>query len=645
MSVTNYPSLFGVPALSVTQFNSHAGTQRLPFTLSPLATDPAAITPDHLQFTDPAQRDTYVQGGRFTPAFETAYRGLAEAQRGQSVAASLEEGRAVIVETDLSGLPIEEKRMVRHLQVAASLVEKLFMKQQGSWQYVDDVAARRDADPASYALFWRNQSPWADAPRTASDPFANALPTFPKQNEYGVYPAGVTAEDKAFFETLRGDKALSDPWTAVIRKPDGSLAAVPFHEWFSEDMRAVAAELDFAADAIADTPDERALHDYLRAAAEAFRNGDWNTADEKWVAMTMQNSKYAIRVAPDETYWEPGNMKSAFQFWFARIDEKAATLTKVIKPHIQSMEDEFAKLLPLYESRTLDKMGVPDFIEMVLRSGDHRPSIGATVGEKLPNFNDKITRGVVMTNYYTDEESRRVSVQKAHDLLAPAIANAYVPDKSDSTTSTLLHEMTHSFGVQASNFVTLNADGTERKNAKGEPLTTKEALGGANSQVMEELKAQTGSLYWIGWLAQKGIFTREQTEKLYTNAVMWAFGHISRGMLEGDGSPRTYSQLAGIQLRALMDAGAVTYENGKFDLHYDKFHATATKLLTEVHRIQVMGDEATASALREDVVNGPGYELIHAKDVYDLLQRYPTASFDLRIKMDGEVLAVDATEV
>ena len=45
--------------------------------------------------------------------------------------------------------------------------------------------------------------------------------------------------------------------------------------------------------------------------------------------------------------------------------------------------------------------------------------------------------------------------------------------------------MTHSFGIQAANWIALNADGTQRVNSKGVPMTTQEALGGANSQVME----------------------------------------------------------------------------------------------------------------------------------------------------------------
>lgn len=639
MSVANYPTIFGVPALSKEQFNALSGQQHLPFGIAAKVDDPAHLTPDLIRFNDPTQKDTYVQNGQFTPAFEQAYRGMAEIQRRQSVGVSVNEGIPIVIETNLSGLPANQKRMVRHLTVVAQQIEKLYMTQEGSWQYVDAANALKNTDRNSYDLFWRNQGPWADAPKTSGDPFANALPNFPQQ-QYGIYPEGISADDKDFFKQLEADKALSSPWTAVVRAPDGSLKAVPYHVYFSEDMQAIATELDFAADALVDDKGEQALYQYLRAAADAFRNGDWKTADEKWCAMNMQNSKFALRVAPDETYWEPGNMKSAFQFWFARIDGGAVSLTEKLKPHLQGMENEFQALVPQYKARALDKMDVPDFIEMVLRSGDHRPSLGATIGEKLPNFDDSITRGVVMTNYYEDEISHKYAIAKANDLLVPELANNYTPNKDASTIDTLLHEATHSFGVQAANWKTVNADGTPRLNDKGEPMTTQEALGGTNSQVMEELKAQTGSLYWIGWLTQKGVFTPEQANQYYLNAVLWAFGHISRGMTTGDGSPRTYSQLAAIQIRWLMDDGAITMRDGKFDLHFDKFHATSTRLLTEVTRIQTLGDADAATRMRQDVVDGDGYKLIHAKQVYDLLQKYPTASFDLQITMDGETLGV-----
>ena len=44
-------------------------------------------------------------------------------------------------------------------------------------------------------------------------------------------------------------------------------------------------------------------------------------ADEAWAKMTVDNSKWYVRVAPDETYWEPCAQKAGFHLTFARINQ------------------------------------------------------------------------------------------------------------------------------------------------------------------------------------------------------------------------------------------------------------------------------------------------------------------------------------
>ena len=49
-------------------------------------------------------------------------------------------------------------------------------------------------------------------------------------------------------------------------------------------------------------PAEGPLVAYLKAAAGSFPSNDWQPADEAWAKMTVKNSKWYVRVAPDETY-------------------------------------------------------------------------------------------------------------------------------------------------------------------------------------------------------------------------------------------------------------------------------------------------------------------------------------------------------
>lgn len=632
MAVTNYPEFFGVPAMSRDQVNALASQSGLPFVVVDKLADPAKLKAEDLEFIDPTQKDAFVKDGQFTSKFESAYRELAELQRRQTVGLSLAEGRTITSVTDLSGVSPAEKAMIEHLLNAAMRIDVLYMKQTGAWQYNGENQKTNERDPSSKTFFKRNMGPWATAGRFASNPFANALPSFPKKR-VGVYPSDVEVNEE-FLKKLSADpKGLGHQWTVVEKAKDGGLKPVFYHEsgLFRRDMQAVARELDKAAAAIKCVDSEKALYTYLRDAARAFRNGDWDTADKSWAAMNMRNSKWALRVAPDETYWDPANTKAGFQFWLAKIDPKGAKLADGLAPYLQAMEDEISRLYPLYKARKVI-FEMPNTIEMVYRAGNHRPAMGATIGEKLPNFSNAVSRMVVMTNYYGDPTSRQTAIEKAGIIFVDDIAQSYAPNKDVSTFDTLLHESTHGFGVNADVFNILDpVTGEEKKDSEGRPILSKTALGGANSQVIEELKAQTGSLYYTGWQLEKGLIDQQTANKLYLDAIFWAFGHISRGMGTAD-EPKAYSQLAAIQVRALLNAGAMTVENGKFRLHYDKFHAVATALLTEVTRIQVTGDADAIQKMRDDIMPGAaGNDAIQAKSVMDKFSKYATGSFDLQV--------------
>jgi hypothetical protein len=346
--------------------------------------------------------------------------------------------------------------------------------------------------------------------------------------------------------------------------------------------------------------------------------------------MNMRNSKYALRVAPDETYWDPANIKAGFEFWLGLIDENAAAFSKKLAPFVQEMENHLHDLVPAYTPRT-QNFELPDFVEMIAVSGDHRSDIGAVIGQKLPNFNEKHSRMVVMTNYYTDEMSKKLAQEKASLILVEDIAKHYQPVDLISTTNTLLHEMTHSFGVRGSSYEIRNLDGSIKLDAYQKPTTSTAALGGQSSQVMEELKAQTGGLYWVGWLNAKGVISDDMARDLYTDAILWAIGHISQGMKDADGSPKTYSQLSGIQIRHFLSTGAMSIENGKFRIHHEKMHASIRELFQIVITIQVTGDGDKAIALRQDITEGEGYSAIHVKTIQDLYAPYPRVSFDLQV--------------
>ena len=143
---------------------------------------------------------------KFTPQFDQAYRSMVQPdgradsmadskddqERHKLVLQELAQGRPTLVETDLTHETPANSGAVRHLMTAAQGIERIYAKQKG----VSDFAAQIPAtDPASRMLFYRNQSPFCEAPMTENNPNCSALPMKPPRI-FGLYPAGIQSDSK-----------------------------------------------------------------------------------------------------------------------------------------------------------------------------------------------------------------------------------------------------------------------------------------------------------------------------------------------------------------------------------------------------------------------------------------------------------------
>ena len=138
---------------------------------------------------------------------------------------------------------------------------------------------------------------------------------------------------------------------------------------------------------------EAALKAYLEAATKAFRDNNWVPADEAWSRMTATNSKWYLRIGPDEVYAEPCGIKALFHLSFGRINQKSLRLQTMLDPLKAEMEKLVAALAgPPYQARPVT-FHLPDFVDIVLNAGDSRPPMGATFGQSLPNFGPVASRG------------------------------------------------------------------------------------------------------------------------------------------------------------------------------------------------------------------------------------------------------------
>ena len=628
---TTPSTLAGAPsALTRERFNQLAIRLDLPLFWAADTDGDGTPDPDEVRaLRFHATEGAWVEGGRFTPAFEAALAQIrAEASapapsdaRLASVLAEIDHTAPTLVENDLRELPDNHREFARHMARVADLVDALYARQTG----VDALAAQAAAmDPASRALFRRNWGPGCRGTLTERDAACTALPG--AHAFVDVYPAAMQAEGDGFCAQLeaRPDaSALLSPFT-VVRQEGEALRAVPYSEAYAAQMGPIAQALREAASAIRSDAAEAALVTYLEAAATAFETNVWGPADEAWSRMSVHNSRWYVRVAPDETYWEPCSQKAGFHLTFARINPDSLAWQARLTPIQRDMEGALAALAAdVYQPRDV-AFHMPDFIDIVLNAGDDRDPFGATIGQSLPNWGAVADEGrgrtVAMSNLYTDPDSLARRRAQATSLLSAETMADYTSSSTPGLLSTILHEATHNLGP------------SHDYRANGQ--TDAEAFGGGLASMLEELKAQSGALFFVEWLRARGVLDDAQARQAYVDSLVWSLGHVSRGMYTPSGQRKAYSQLSAIQLGFLLDEGAVRFDpdalaadgthRGAFSIDVARFPAAAERLMAQVMRIKATGDRAAAEALATRYVDGD--RVPHAL-VVERYRGFPQVSF------------------
>jgi len=629
-------------AISRTELNRWAVRENLPLYWTIDADKDGNLDPDEVAslLFYPSSRtpaSTWVMGGRFTPALEAAYDQIVaaskapgdllteEGKRRELVGKDLDQGRATLVSTDLSTVPPADRQFVGHMMRVATLVDQLYELQNGATA----LSAQLPKDNASRSLFRRNRGPKCVAPATENDPLCSAIPGAPKP-VFDLYPAELQKQDKfcAAIEKRKDAKALLSPFT-VVRGQGDQLAAVPYTEAYKDAMTAIANELTAAADLIKD-PAEQPLLTYLRAAAASFQSNNWEPADEAWAKMTVDNSKWYVRIAPDEVYWEPCASKAGLHLTFARINQGSRAWQAKLVPVQQAMEAEIAKAAGKpYAARTVT-FHLPDFIDIVVNAGDDRDALGATIGQSLPNWgpvaNEGRGRTVAMVNLYGDPDSMAARRSQAESMLDAKSLENYTGMTEPGLLSTILHEAAHNLGPAHEYMV-----GGKKAGA---------VFGGPMASVLEELKAQTAALFLLEMLRTKGVISDALAAQSFTDSIVWALGHVSQGMYTGSGERKTYSNLAAIQLGFLLDKGALTWDpnatagngtdKGALVIHPDKVVPAVNDMMKVVAGIKARGDKKAADALAKKYVDGPR---VPHKIISERFQRFPKASFVFSVRL------------
>jgi hypothetical protein len=586
-------------------FNRRAAELALPLFWRDDANATGAPEPDELVVTwnpSPRRRAEFVDaGGCYSSAFVAAFEKMRapddftglpahELERRAAVRRELARGRPTLMESDFSTATAGERALAIHVVRAAARIEALYARQKGTAGLSAQIPPD---DPASLALFFRNQGPACRAPQTENDPACHALPARDAR-VVGLYPAAIQTDPGfcARLEEQPNAVALRDHFSVVAPAVEAQgFESVPYSVAYREEMQAVASELDAAAAELGS--DERALAHYLSVSARAFRDNDWESANVAWRAMSESRSKYYLRVGPDEVSVDPCGHKAGFGLTFARIDQTSREWQRELAHVQQTLEDDLAALAgPPYRARRAG-FDMPEFIEIILSAGDARIPLGAIGGQSLPNWGPTAEMGgrtIVMTNVQTNPDSLEARREQMAAVYCSETLSRAPIDRELLLLGTVLHEAAHNLGPT----LDYTVDGQPDHQIFGAPL----------AGLLEEFKASTAELYLPRLLVERQRLATERAQSSHVRSLASALAIASEGMYHANGKPRPTAQIAAVQLGTLRRAGALVWkpdelagnarDRGCLDIRFERWDAAVTRLMQQILQIKARGDRRAA---------------------------------------------------
>lgn len=371
---------------------------------------------------------------------------------------------------------------------------------------------------------------------------------------------------------------------SVVERNGEYLVGIDYIDKFRKDFQKVAEELEKAAE----TSTDEDFNEYLILQAKALRTADPAFdafADKKWA--TLQDTPLEFTITRENyedemtgTIMENPELKSLLEkhkitptpkdFLGGRVgivNKKGTEALMAIKKYLP----ELAKNMPYadeYEQNispdkdTKQTMVDVDMVQAAGDVGSYRG--GITLAENLPN-DDKpsLQIGGGRRNVY-HRQIRFISdmkkLQKRLDAILDKDQHKYYLDEADHW-FTIGHENAHSLG----------------------PKKGCEKLGKYRN-IIEENKADMGSLAFVDLLTELGMYTEEQRKQIIVTVIADNFLK-SKPTLSQAHRVRTV-----MQNKYFAERGAYEIIDGKIHVNIDKVVPIAKEMLAEIVRIQIDED-------------------------------------------------------
>lgn len=417
----------------------------------------------------------------------------------------------------------------------------------------------------------------------------------------GFYPKDLSADEfHGILTTMlkQGDvdmvkKILNQ--RSVVERNGYELVAIDYVDKFKEDFARIADHLDAAAEVSTNTN----FNEYLRLQAKALRTADPMLdayADKKWAELqdtplefTITRENYADGLTKSiSSNHELSKMlavagitpypKDSLGCRVGIVNKKSTQDMLKIKKYLPKM----AEMMPLkdkykqvvsHDKDAKQTMVDVDLVDMTGDCGAYRG--GITIAENLPN-NDKLslTIGGGRRNVY----HRQVRAM-------------YTPEKIKKKTNAILDPSLHKYyNKEAEHWFTV---GHENSHSLG-PNSGTEKLGKYQS-IIEENKADMGSMACVDMLTKEKMYTPEQRKQIIVTATVNNFLKAKPVMTHAH---RVRSVM---QTHYFIKEGAITFnKDGKIVVNIDKVVPAAQKMLKEIIEIQLSGDVTKAEKFVND---------------------------------------------
>ena len=406
----------------------------------------------------------------------------------------------------------------------------------------------------------------------------------------GVYPEDLSKEEfHSILTKMINEGKINEvkkilTQRSVVERANDELVGIDYIDKFREDFSKMADEIDKASE----TSTNQDFNEYLKLQAKALRTADPMLdayADKKWA--TLQDTPLEFTITRENyedemtgTIVENKELSALLDkheikpipkdFLGGRVgivNKKGTEALMAIKKYLPTLaqnmpySDEYEQNINPNQD-TKQTMVDVDLVAVTGDVGAYRG--GITLAENLPN-DDKLslTIGGGRRNVY-HRQIRFISdmkkLQERLDEILDKEQHKYYLDEADHW-FTIGHENAHSLG----------------------PKKACETLGKYRN-IIEENKADMGSLAFIDLLTELGMYTQEQRKQIIVTTIADNFLK-SKPTLSQAHRVRTV-----MQNKYFSDRGAYDIVDGKIHVNIDKVVPIAKEMLSEIIRIQIEGD-------------------------------------------------------